>query len=168
MSATRFLFANRIYVPLFSGIFLLSFTTAATAVPQRLESGRGHKAAARLTPTGRVPAQQKLNLALSLPLRDSAALDEFLKNLYDPTSPAYHRYLTPAEFTERFGPTDADYQGLINFARSNHLTVTTLHPNRLVLDVEGSVADIEKAFRVNLRMYNHPTENRTFFAPDTA
>src|SRR5262249_43147884 len=40
------------------------------------------------------------------------------------------------------------------------------HPNRLILDVEGDVADIESAFNVVLSTYNHPTENRTFFAPD--
>ena len=36
-----------------------------------------------------------------------------------------------------------------------------------MLDVKGSVAAVEKAFRVTLRDYRHPKENRLFFAPDS-
>ena len=36
----------------------------------------------------------------------------------------------------------------------------------MVLDVSGTAADIERAFHVTLRTYRHPTEARTFFAPD--
>jgi kumamolisin len=38
--------------------------------------------------------------------------------------------------------------------------------NRMNLDVTGSVAAIESAFHVNMGLYQHPTENRTFYAPD--
>jgi kumamolisin len=34
------------------------------------------------------------------------------------------------------------------------------------LDVKGSVASIEKALHVTMGLYQHPTENRTFYAPD--
>ena len=37
----------------------------------------------------------------------------------------------------------------------------------MLLDVEGSAAEVEKAFQVTLHIYHHPTENREFFAPDT-
>jgi len=36
-----------------------------------------------------------------------------------------------------------------------------------VLDVSGAVGDIERALHVKFQVYQHPTENRTFFAPDT-
>jgi Pro-kumamolisin, activation domain/Viral BACON domain/Subtilase family len=122
--------------------------------------------AAHLQPVGQPLASKQLNLAISLPLRNRAALDELIRQIYDPTSTNYHRYLTPQQFTERFGPTDADYQKVIAFARANNLTVTAQHPNRAVLDVAGSVANIEKTFHVALRTYQHPKERRTFFAPD--
>ena len=38
--------------------------------------------------------------------------------------PNYHHYLTPEQFTERFGPTEQDYQAVIAFAKANGLTVT--------------------------------------------
>ena len=67
----------------------------------------------------------------------------------------------------RFGPTEQDYEAVIKFAETNGLPVDRHHPNRLVLDVEGSVSNIEQAFQVTLRTYRHPTEARDFFAPDT-
>ena len=59
-----------------------------------------------------------------------------------------------------------DYQAVIAFAQANNLTVTYEHSNRVILDVSGTVADIQSAFNVNLLIYQHPTEDRTFYAPD--
>jgi len=53
---------------------------------------------------GRLPQNQIMQLDLVLPLRDSAGLTSFLNDVYDPSSFSYHQFLTPAEFTERFGP----------------------------------------------------------------
>jgi hypothetical protein len=67
----------------------------------------GHVPAAvsKLTPAGRLPATNVLSLAFGLPLRNAAALNELLRQLYDPGSTNFHKFLTPAEFTMRFGPT---------------------------------------------------------------
>ncbi|HZF01580.1 MAG TPA: protease pro-enzyme activation domain-containing protein [Methylomirabilota bacterium] len=119
-----------------------------------------------LTPIGRLPSTNHLNLAIGLPLRNQAALDEFLRQLYDPGSTNYHKYLAPQEFAERFGPTEQDYQAVKNFAEVNGLTIASTSSNRVVLDVEGSVSDIERAFKITLRVYQHPAELRTFYAPD--
>jgi hypothetical protein len=56
---------------------------------------------------------------------------------------------------------------MIHFANTNGLTIVATHPNRLVLDVAGQVADVERALHVQLHRYQHPTESREFFAPDT-
>ena len=122
---------------------------------------------ANLQPMGRLGGSEPFNLAIALPLRNQQALAQLLHGLYDPSSPNYRKYVTPGKFTEMFGPTAQDYQALIAFAEANHLTVTGTHSNRALLDVRGTVADIEKAFRVTMRQYPHPTEARTFYAPDT-
>lgn len=121
----------------------------------------------QLTPMEPLAVTNVLHLAIGLPVRNQVALNALLQQIYDPASPNYHHYLTPAEYTAQFGPTAADYQAVQDFAAANGLTVTATHPNRLILDVSGSVADIEKAFQVSLQVYNHPTESRTFFAPSS-
>jgi uncharacterized repeat protein (TIGR03803 family) len=123
-------------------------------------------AAKRLQPIGRLESAAHLDLAIGLPLRNREALTNLLREIYSPASANYHHYLTPEQFAERFGPTEKDYRALMEFAKSNHLTVTGVHPNRALLDVNGAVADIEKAFHLTLRTYRHPTEARNFHAPD--
>jgi alpha-tubulin suppressor-like RCC1 family protein len=148
-------------------LLAVGLPVAGSAEPrQELVGGHVPAALARLAPSGSLPGSQRLNLAIGLPLRNQDELDQLREQLSDPASPNYHRYLTREEFTARFGPTEQDYQALMDFAKSNGLTVTTTHPNRLVLDVEGAVADIARTFHLNLRVYQHPTEARTFYAPD--
>src|SRR5208282_2288499 len=131
----------------------------------------GHVPAAvaryNLQPTGQLPATKSLQLAIGLPLRNGAALDVLLQQLYDPGSPNYHKFLTLEQFTEQFGPTERDYEKVKHFARANGLTVTGTYGNRLLLDVTGPASAIENAFHITLRTYRHPTEARDFFAPDT-
>ena len=115
---------------------------------------------------GHLPSAQRLSLAISLPLRNEAELDDLLQQIYDPQSSNYHQYLSVLEFTGRFGPTEADYAAVLSFARANGLAVIETHANRVVIDVEGPAANIESAFHVTLGVYQHPTEGRTFHAPD--
>ena len=116
---------------------------------------------------GRLPATQTLSLDVVLPLRDPAGLNAFLAALYNPASPAYHQYLTPTQFTAAFGPTQADYDAAVSYLASSGLTVTGGSRDGMDIQVTGPVSAIESAFRITLRTYQHPTENRTFFAPDT-
>jgi kumamolisin len=115
---------------------------------------------------GRLPATLSLRLSIALPLRNQAELDEVLRQLYDPQSPSYHRFLSVEEFTERFGPSQEDYDAAISYAEANGLTVTSTAPNRMVLNVTGAVGNIERAFQVRMGVYQHPTEDRTFYAPE--
>jgi subtilase family serine protease len=155
----------------FLNAFLLALFAVLCAAPVQ---GAGRQAlhrhfsgaVAALKPSGRLAATNHLRLAIALPWRNSAALSDLLRQLYDPASANYHHYLTPAQFTERFGPTEADYQTVISFAKTNGLKVTGTHPNRLLVDVDGTVADIESVFQVTMRTCQHPTEARLFFAPD--
>ncbi len=150
-----------------AAILFTAATRVFSAEPGR-ESLPGHvpAAVARLTPKGRLAAANNLSLAVGLPLRNQAELVELLQQLYDPHSTNFHRFLTTSEFRARFGATEQDYQAVIDFAEANGLTVAARHPNRVVLDVEGNVSDVEQAFHVTLRTYKHPTEARDFFAPD--
>lgn len=115
---------------------------------------------------GHLPSEQRLRLAIVLPQRNPEELDSLLGRLYDPSSPDYHQYLRVDEFTDRFGPTVQDHQAVQDFATAHGLNVTETYPNRMVVDVEGSVARIEQALNVSMMVYKHPTEDRTFYSPD--
>ena len=114
----------------------------------------------------RLPATQTLHLDIVLQQRDRAGLENFLHEVYDPSSPSYRHFLTVPEFTARFGPSQQDYDAVIRFARSNGLKVVGGSRDGMDVQLEGSVTSIETAFHVSLGVYHHPTENRTFYAPD--
>jgi subtilase family serine protease len=115
---------------------------------------------------GRVPADQVMNLDIVLPLRDPAGLQSFLTALYNPASPSYRQFLTVQQFTQRFGPTQADYDAVVSFAQRNGFTVTGGTRDGMDVQIRGPVSAVEAAFHVSMRTYRHPTENRTFYGPD--
>ncbi len=114
----------------------------------------------------RLPATQSLQLDIALPLRNQSELNHLLQKLSDPQSPLFQQYLSVAAFTERFGPSEEDYRAVIRFAEQNGLRVTGTSPNRVILNVAGSVANIERAFQMTMAFYHHPTEPRAFYSPD--
>ncbi len=115
---------------------------------------------------GRLPGTQSMRIVLVLPHRNQPELESLLRDLYDPSSPSYRQFLTVEQFTERFGPSQADYDAVTNFAATHGLAVVGNSRNRMNVDVTGSVSSIERALHVTMGLYQHPTENRTFYSAD--
>lgn len=151
---------------LFSTAFLFTMTVRADAQSIMTHHVRDQVTSGQALFLHRLTPNQSLRLNIALPLRNEVELDDLLTAIYDPQSPLFHQFLSVQEFTERFGPSREDYAEVIRFVEQNGLTVTRTFPNRLGLNVTGSVANIEKAFQVTMASYQHPTEQRTFFAPD--
>src|SRR5580700_2904726 len=84
---------------------------------------------------GRLPATEPMRLVLVLPHSNEAALQNLLKDLYDPSSPSYRQFLTVQEFTSRFGPSQQDYDAVVSFAQTHGLTVVGTSINRMNVDV---------------------------------
>ncbi len=150
-------------------IFFTQFITGLnSARAGQLRSLYGHlpPAWAVTQPIDSLPSTNQLHLAISLPFRNEADLNTLLGQLYDPASPKFHQFLNPAQFAAAFGPTETDYQNVVNFAKTNGLTILRMFANRGMLELNGRVSDVERAFHVHLRRFQHPTEARSFYAPD--
>ena len=117
-------------------------------------------------PVGRLPANQTMRFSVVLALRHQPELDNFLQEIYDPTSANYRKFVTVEQFTERFGPSQEDFDAVLAFAKASGFTVVSGSRDSFSLQLKGSVANVEKAFNITMGVYQHPTENRTFFAPD--
>jgi len=116
-------------------------------------------------PIGPMYPDKRLDLVITLPIPNKAERDRFLQDLYDPKSPEYRHYLTPQEYAQRFGPSQADYDAVAGFFRNLGFKVTT-SPSRTLLDIAGPVKLIEAVFHTKLLLYKHPAENRDFYASD--
>jgi subtilase family serine protease len=115
---------------------------------------------------GRLPGNQVLQLDLVLPLSNPAGLKAFLADVYNPKSPNYRNFLTPTQFTARFGPTADQYETVVRFAKTYGFEVVGGSRDGMLVQVKGTVSNIEAALHVNMRTYQHPTETRTFYSPD--
>ena len=121
-----------------------------------------HKAAL----ASHLDASTHMQMQVVLPMRNREKLRDLLGALYNPASPLYRHWLSVAEFTKRFGPTQKDYDAAMAFFASSGLSVTHTYANRYMFQVEGHASDVERVLHVSLNNYRHPTQDRTFVAPD--
>ena len=128
-------------------------------VPEAVRSGH-------VQSHGSMSGTQIMHFDITLPPRDQAGVINFLNDVYNPASPAYHHFLTPTEFSARFGPTLADYNALVQHLQARGITVTGGSHLRSNVVAQASVATIEAAFHIKMLNYQHPYENRSFHSPD--
>ncbi len=152
------------FLPIFAAMLL----SAAGCLAQSVKTHHVRQATrdGSASQVGHLPSTQTMRLVLTLPLRNEEELDRLLEDLYNPNSPRFRQFLSVEQFTERFGPTQDDYDLALDFARSHGLKVVGTSPNRLNIDVVGSVASIESALHIKMNLYKHPDEGRNFYGPD--
>ena len=150
--------------------FAIAMAFGATSVVQAREFSTHHVRDAVSQHTakqvGSLPANQLMALDVVLPIRDQAGLDAFVADVTNPSSPNYRHYLTPAQFTAKFGPSQSDFDSVVTYLRNNGLNVTGGSLDSRDIQIVGPVHAVESAFNVKMGTYQHPTENRTFYSPD--
>jgi len=106
---------------------------------------------------GPAPGDQLLRGLIALPIRDEAALEATLRDMYDPASPRFRRYLTVAEWTARHAPPEEDVREVSEWLESQGLQVARVATNRLLLQFTGTVAQFNAAFGAELRLVERPS-----------
>ncbi len=117
------------------------------------------------TMVGGVPSRAIIHLAIGLPPRDAEGLRALADEVSTPGNKKYHQFLSLEQVTDRFGPSAADYQSLIDWARRNRLKVEAQYPHRLLLGVSGRAVDVGRALAVKLHYAERPDGSR-FYKPD--
>ena len=145
---------------------VLGATMTAQAAEVMTHHVRDAVRAGKAMPVGSLAPNAKMSLDVVLPVRDRAGLDAFVKDVTDPASPNFRHYLTPAQFTAKFGPTQADYDTVAKYLVNNGFTVTGGSRDGMEIQVRGPVTAVESAFNVRMQSWQHPTENRVFYGPD--
>jgi subtilase family serine protease len=149
---------------LFSLVTVAAINSQAQSMSTRHVREVTRTGAAR--PIGQLPPDQPMTLDVVLPLRDPAGLNSFLKEVYDPSSPSYRQFLSVPEFTARFGPTQENYDAVVRYLKTYGFEITGGTRDAMDVQIKGPVSAVESAFHVSMRTYQHPTEDRTFYAPD--
>ena len=100
---------------------------------------------AQQVPRTATPAalDRQIEFNVYLPLQRKDELDALLDAQKRPGSPNYHKWLTPAEFSSRFGPSPQDMAELSSILASSGLTVTGTHSHGV--HVQGTVDTVQRA-----------------------
>ncbi len=94
-----------------------------------------------------------LSLVLKPSVSQEAELNQLLAAQQDPSSPSYHRWLTPEEFADRFGASQNDIDKIVSWLRDQGLTVVSVARARNSVAFRGDAAQVESAFGIKIHHY---------------
>jgi hypothetical protein len=102
-----------------------------------------------LAPVHLLPAPQAARVTLTFPLTTAqeADLDRLLDAQQDPDSPEFHRWLTPEEFGERFGPAPEQLENVAAWLRAEGLTVEETARGRRWIVASGAADQVDRTRR---------------------
>lgn len=126
---------------------LASLTGAAMAVPYP----RASTPQAVDLGTTAISGAATATVTVALKLRDTDALQALLESTYTPGSADFHKFLTPEEFSARFGPAPETIAQVTQKFTAAGLQVARSGASHL--KVTGSLAAIQAAFGVTLHSY---------------
>ncbi|MGA2277419.1 MAG: choice-of-anchor D domain-containing protein [Terracidiphilus sp.] len=115
--------------------------------------GTTHPAVRSAIDNGRLaPREAMTDLILVLKRSEAqqAALESFNAQQYDPTSPEYHHWLTPAEFGANYGISESDLETVTNWLQSQGFSIEEIPPSRSSIRFSGNVAQVENAFHTEM------------------
>jgi subtilase family serine protease len=150
-------------------LIILSFFSGASyaATPDRIKAeinssqmvelkGNVHGLAQPQFDLGRADSSKMMH-EVTLAFRPSTAqqqdLDNLLAQQQDRSSPNYHKWLTPAQFADRFGMTRGDIQRVSAWLQSQGFAVTSVANSRNAISFDGTVSQVEVTFHTEIHNY---------------
>ena len=167
-------------IKLFALLLALSSLASAQEVQQRrivrpvsdasvmrLEGTRNPRIAGAVDRGAVSPTMPLNRMMLVLPpsAQQEAALDQLLAEQQDPSSPNYHKWLTPEEFADRFGVSQADIDVLSAWLTAQGFQVDEIARGRNWIAFNGTAAQVEAAFHAPI--HNYTVGGRAHFAAST-
>jgi subtilase family serine protease len=146
---------------------LLASTLCFAAQPDRITGtidssqmvavqGNVHGLAQARFDLGRTDGGQQLHgitLVFHLSAAQQNALNTLLAEQQDRSSPNYHKWLSPAQFADRFGMTKDDISRVVTWLESKGFTVTSVANSRNQISFDGTVEQVESTFATEIHNY---------------
>lgn len=82
-----------------------------------------------------------------------SSLNILLRQQLDPSSPNYHKWLTPEQYAERFGVGPGDISRVANWLRRQGFNSVIAARSRTWIGFNGSAAQVEAAFHTPIHQY---------------
>ena len=150
-------------IALLLGVATIAAASADAQVPRIVDAGdavvlpgnvrRQARTAADQGPAALSVPMERMILSLRISPDKQARLDALLADLHDPHSADFHRWLTPEEFGQRFGPAPEDIQAITDWLTSEGFVVEEVAGGRTWINFSGDVSRVQHAFRTQIRNY---------------
>lgn len=80
-------------------------------------------------------------------------LQQFIRGQYDPHSPDFHRWLTPQQFGERFGPSAQDVGKVTQWLTQHGFRLNNVPAGGLFVDFSGTAGQVAQTFHTEIHHY---------------
>ena len=98
-----------------------------------------------------LPDSVPMHIVVGLAMKDRAGAQALVRSQYTPNGPAFHAWLTPAQFTAEFNPTTAQAQAVASYLTQQGLTNVSIEPNRLIVSATGTASKVGTAFHTTIQ-----------------
>ncbi len=122
----------------------------------RVVPGNLHRLAAAELDRGPVEPGMKMSYMLLLTKPSTAQqadLDQLLADQQNPSSPRFHRWLTPEEFGARFGLSPSDHSKIVAWLQSEGFTIDELARARNWVAFSGTVEQVSRSLRTPIHRF---------------
>jgi hypothetical protein len=143
--------AVAVALSLFASVFVGPASVAGAAALVRPNTLAPDPLPSGLRPLGALAGEHALSLEIVLAPADPGQLSSLLDQLYDPSSPRYHQWLTPAAFATRYAPAPS-----VRSAVDGWLSRLGLQPERtsaFTIAAHGTTAQISDGLGVSVDRY---------------
>ncbi len=166
---------ERHYESCISAIRYLLFTIfvfASTALPAQIQpritqqiddsttvrvANSTHPLATSQNDRGRVDMSTKMDrimLVFKQSDEQKAALAKLIDSQHDPKSPQYHRWLSPADFGTKFGPSQSDMDSVKGWLEGHGFKSITVARGGQWLEFSGTAGQVEETFRTEIHNFD--------------
>jgi len=117
--------------------------------------GNTHPLAKPIYDVGSAPGtlpMERMLLVLKRSPEQETALRKLLDDQQDKASPSFHKWITPEQFGNEFGPGDDDMQKIMTWLQSHGFQAGTTK-GRSVLEFSGTAAQVWEAFHTSIHKY---------------
>ena len=158
----------RTFVTLSASIACLNILNAQTSrLAGRIDDTRRVRLAGRVHPQARpendlgaVDAAQPMpTMTLVLKPGDGQALTQLLQDQQDPSSPNFHKWLTPEQYASSFGASASDVDQIVAWLKSQGFQVANVAKSRTFITFNGAAEQAQNAFKTPIHRFRVNGEN---------
>lgn len=138
---------------LLTGVALLLIPTAPAGAATSMKIQGRAPAAVPANKSGPTPAGELIEFDVGIELKNLAGAEALAKEVTDPTSWSYRRYLSPQQWESRFSPSVKADKEVEKSLRKAGFKITAVTPDRMTIEAEGTAEQIEAYFETTLARY---------------